>query len=207
MENYDNQYITAYYGTQDMKLVRDIPLNPLKSKGKIFEFGNGVYFTNDKKIAMDYARGNIYYSIAEGKNRVTGNLHTFLISRKIFENEKLIIDNDQELKEELVNVLKGYRKNGLVEGYRPDRYLTCGEMIGKYWDNLVDIYQEDNPLYDICKITNTAICELVDNCINYKNREKLHVKQYCIYSGIRSDNDEDMRLDENYVILQSSESV
>lgn len=200
----------VYYGTKREDLVRKIELEPLYNTGKIFEFGMGVYFTDDKEIAEQYIRGNAYYSIAEGNElegevqEHIGYLHTFTLNLNIFKESHLTLGDDSMLKDELVNTLKQYRKNGIKNGYIPDRYFTFGELIGKPWDdlaeNIVDIGIE--------KFSDAHIVLIVENLIKQKNTRIKTLHQYCIHKGkiVSIDFDRET-MHSNYISLKSSEMI
>lgn len=187
-----------YYGTNKIYLVHTQSLDANFNSGNVFEYGNGIYLTNDEDTSKQYISRNLLENLAKDPNFdfnkiqnpeiKLGKLHKYGVNLSTFKkNESYVeIDSVQNLKTELKKSIEGYIKNGLHIGYKPkNRYFTYGILVGQpwddYWSNLFKNANSINEKNDkLSKITPNEIENLVNRCCINLN---LRIKQICIHKN------------------------
>ena len=204
-----------YYGTNKTFLVNTESLDANFNAENVFEYGNGIYFTDNESIAKQYISRNLLEDLAKNnaisfntiKNPTfkIGKLHKFGVNFiKLQQNEEYEeINSIPKLKNELKNSIYGYKKNGLEIGYKPDdRYFTYGLLVGQPWDDYWNFlfYNKDldNKNKELLKITPKEIDNLINRCCEQLNS---NVNQICIHKNstiINEDKSELRNLNSKY---------
>lgn len=205
-----------YYSTNKIYLVHEESLDANFNSNNVFEYGNGIYLTNDECTSKQYISRNLLEDIAKDPNFdfskiknakiKIGKLHKYGVKLSTFkENESYVeIDSLEKLKKELKDSINGYITEGLNIGYKPnDRYFTYGFLVGQPWDDYWKAFFKDAISIEekndkLSKITSKEIERLIARCcinLNY------NIKQICIHRNSKLINEtipELKNLDSNY---------
>lgn len=189
--------ITLFYGTKDLKLEVEYPIDPIycKTKGtppSVFEFGLGFYLTPYLEIALGYTYGKLISSAdnmeIEFPDLINGyndfHIHSYEID---LNSSEINLDScllPEEFKKELYNTIKGYKEN---KYYNKDKDITIGLMCGTFWDAENSSYDkfEKNPKFEKDKDINNFIencIESIDMIKNNSEEPDIPV-QYCLHKN------------------------
>lgn len=195
-----NEEIPIYYGTRDNNLNVEYFLNPDHPNNCIFEFGKGVYFTTDEKIANDYIKRDslIKYAKCIGSSKSgkdiekVGKRHEYKIDIiKLYEEQgdKVLKVDRSNIKKVLVDVITAYSNNGLEKGYKPKEDFTIGTLIGKSWDNFWFVFLEEDKYGNKNeeKLTNLTK-EDIEEIVSILYEQPYMGKQICIHTAATTRN-------------------
>lgn len=155
------------------------PIDPEHDTGKVFEYGGGLYLSEDKKTAKEYATRAFLKKIGNSSvenDKIYLNwtkeevyLYEFEVNFDELDKYSHFVIRDNNVRNEYIyNVIEQYKVN---ENYRPSTIWTYGPLCGLEWDNKVN--------YDTI---NNLSKENIDECL----RTSMDDNQLCIHKRLKS---------------------